>query len=160
MNRMHQCSLSASRTIKRRPLMYQSCVGQTIRSLSSTTIPSSSSLQLNGDSLSSYRFITSYNGLAANRNTSIQRIRWNSSSNSNLDVYTDEQRKQDHRHCVELVQTRDMEGYRECFVYIWIYKMCHLLCNVSWIDTSSSIWLISHIPLPYLFIYLAKWFIY
>jgi len=40
--------------------------------------------------------------------------RWSSSSsasNSPSDEYTAEQRKQDHKHCVEMVQTRDMEGY-------------------------------------------------
>lgn len=40
--------------------------------------------------------------------------RWSSSSatsDSNRDVYTAEQRKEDHRHCVEMVQTRDFEGY-------------------------------------------------
>ncbi|EJK57308.1 hypothetical protein THAOC_22663 [Thalassiosira oceanica] len=29
------------------------------------------------------------------------------------DAYTPEQRREDHRHCVELVQTRDSEGYCE-----------------------------------------------
>lgn len=45
--------------------------------------------------------------------------RWSSSSgsvsatpDSNIkDVYNEEQRKQDHKHCVEMVQTRDFEGY-------------------------------------------------
>lgn len=40
-------------------------------------------------------------------------IRYSSSGNSSNDGsnYSTEQRKLDHKHCVELVQTRDMEGY-------------------------------------------------
>ena len=154
MNRMHRCS--SSRTIQR-SLMHQARVGQTQHSLSSSIIPSSSSLpfQLNGDASSHYnRSITTpyYCGLAAaanNRNTnsssSIQsRIRWNSSSNGNSnsnsnsngnnldnDVYTDEQRKQDHKHCVELVQTRDMEGYCEYyFAYYDTYQYYYTIICV------------------------------
>ena len=153
MNRMHRCS----RTIQR-SLMHQTRVGQTRRPLSSrTNIPSSSSLrlQLHGDASSHYnRSITTpyYYALAANnaannRNTnsssSIQsRIRWNSSSNGNgnsnsngnnldNDVYTDEQRKQDHKHCVELVQTRDMEGYCEYyFAYYDTYQYYYTIICV------------------------------
>lgn len=34
-----------------------------------------------------------------------------SGTTANQDVYTKEQRMKDHKHCVEMVQTRDMEGY-------------------------------------------------
>mmetsp|Transcript_15065 Transcript_15065/g.28643 ORF Transcript_15065/g.28643 Transcript_15065/m.28643 type:complete len:526 (-) Transcript_15065:330-1907(-) len=49
-------------------------------------------------------------------NTHSQRQkRWASSSssasNGERDLYTSEQRKQDHNHCVEMVKNRDMEGY-------------------------------------------------
>ena len=40
-------------------------------------------------------------------------VRWSGSSSRNDDVLytTEDQRKKDHRHCVEMVQTRDFEGY-------------------------------------------------
>ena len=52
---------------------------------------------------------------SVNNFTTTQR-RWSSSSggtsstNGNL-TYTEEQRKQDHKHCIEMVQNRDFEGY-------------------------------------------------
>ena len=44
--------------------------------------------------------------------------RWNSSASGNGNMKTiAERRKQDHGHCVEMVQTRDYEGYRKEFAF-------------------------------------------
>ena len=50
-------------------------------------------------------------------------------------VYTEDQRKQDHMHCVEMVQTRDFEGYCKCFLS-YIYS-CLFLVHYSLNDTYS-----------------------
>ena len=44
-----------------------------------------------------------------NDNFTTTQRKW--SSNSGTSVYTEEQRKQDHKHCIEMVQNRDFEGY-------------------------------------------------
>ena len=43
--------------------------------------------------------------------TSASSLRYSSNSSETNYTYSAEQRKLDHKHCVELVQTRDMEGY-------------------------------------------------
>lgn len=62
--------------------------------------------------------------------------RWNSSSSASDskgdDEYTSEQRKQDHKHCVELVRDRDMEGYCKKFYMMYFTAFihnCFLLMN-------------------------------
>ena len=47
------------------------------------------------------------------RSLAAQSARAFSGGSSRDDVYTPEQRREDHKHCVELVQTRDFEGYCE-----------------------------------------------
>jgi len=46
-----------------------------------------------------------------NDNFTTTQRRWSNSGTSTKVVYTEEQRKQDHKHCIEMVQNRDFEGY-------------------------------------------------
>ena len=60
------------------------------------------------------------------------RRRWSSTTTKNGksgSLYTPEQRKQDHKHCVEMVQTRDMEGYCK-FILICCYTPSSFMYNL------------------------------
>ena len=66
-------------------------------------------------------------------------VRWSGSSSRNDDVLytTEDQRKKDHRHCVEMVQTRDFEGY--CKSIYNILMMHRHFCKIHHISFPNEI---------------------
>ena len=66
-------------------------------------------------------------------------VRWSGSSSRNDDMLytTEDQRKKDHRHCVEMVQTRDFEGY--CKSIYNILMMHRHFCKIHHISFPNEI---------------------